>query len=162
MKKVFIPRDSIIKHVKSHSLWKSLDNSKIYVKDFSCARVRSMQAQIMLDVGTNDLVTNIPTKKVAEPIIDLVYLLKSNSFSVAISSITVRNDRYWKKEGQVKRHLKTLCNEGNLELISREKKITENHLNGSKLHLNKAGRAVLSNTFNASYLKLHLPTLFYA
>ena len=33
-KKVFILGDSIIKHVKSYSLSKSLDNCKVYVKDF--------------------------------------------------------------------------------------------------------------------------------
>ena len=41
-KKVFILGDSIIKHVKSYCLSKSLDNCKVYVKDFPVARVRCM------------------------------------------------------------------------------------------------------------------------
>ena len=76
-KKVFILGDSIIKHVKSYSLSKSLDNCKVYVKDFPGARVRCMQDyvrpiirensdRIILHVGTNDLTTNIPAEKVAE------------------------------------------------------------------------------------------------
>ena len=115
---MFILRDSIIKHVKSYSLSKSLDNCKVYLKDFPGARVRCMQDyvrptikeipdHIILHVGTNDLTTNIPTEKVAESIIDLASSLKSNSCSVAISNITVRNDRYRKKVEQVNRHLKT-------------------------------------------------------
>ena len=42
-KKVFILGDNIIKHAKSYSLSKSLDNCKVYVKDFPGARVRCMQ-----------------------------------------------------------------------------------------------------------------------
>ena len=42
-KKVFILGDSIIKHVKSYSLSKSLDNCKVYVKDFPGVRFRCMK-----------------------------------------------------------------------------------------------------------------------
>ena len=94
-----------------------------------------------------DLTTNIPIEKVAESIINLACSLKLNSCSVAISSITVRNDRYRKKVAQVNRYLKTLCIERNFELISQENIITEKHLNRSKLHLNKRGTTILSNTF---------------
>ena len=68
---MFVLGDSIIKHVKSYSLSKSLDNCKVYVKDFPGARVRCMQDyvrptirenpnHIFLHVGKNDLTTNIP------------------------------------------------------------------------------------------------------
>ena len=157
-KKVFILGDSIIKHVKSYNISKSVDNCKVYVKDFPGARVRCMHDyvkptirenpdHIILHVGTNDLSTNIPTEKVAESIVDLASSLKSSACTVAISNITVRNDRYRKKVSQVNKHLKTLCMEKNFELITHENKITERHLNGSKLHLNKRGTAILSNTF---------------
>ena len=158
IKKVLILGDIIIKHVKSYNLSKSLDNCKVYVKDFPSAKVRCMQDyvrptsrenpnHIILHVGTNDLTTNIPPEKVVESIIDLASSLKSNSCSVAISNITVRNDRYRKKVVQVNRHLKTLCIERNFELITHDNIITEKHLNGSKLHLNKRGTVILSNTF---------------
>ena len=48
---------------------------------------------------------------------------------------------------QVNRHLKTLCIDRNFELITHDNIITEKHLNGSKLHLNKRGTVILSNTF---------------
>ena len=141
-----------------NSLSKSLDDCKVYVKDFSGARVRCMQDylsptirenhdHIILHVVTNDLTTKIPPEKVAESIIDLTPSLKSNSCSVAISNITVRNDRYWKKEVQVNGHLKTLFIERNFELITHDNIITGKHLDRSKLHLNKRGRVILSNTF---------------
>ena len=157
-KKVFILGDSIIKHVKSYSFSKSLNNWKVYIKDFPGGRVRCMQdylrptirenpGHIILHVCTNDLTTNISPEKMAESITDLASSLKLNSCSVAISNITVRNDRYWKKVVQINRHLKTLCMERNFELISHENIITEKHLNGSKLHLNKRGTVILYNTF---------------
>ena len=157
-KKVFLLGDSIIKHVKNYSLSKSLDNCKVCVKDFPGARVRCMKGYVrrtirknpdhtILHVGTNDLTTNIPTEKVTESIINLGSSLKSTSCSVVISSITVGNDRYWKKVAQVNRHRKTLCIETNFELISHENILTEKHINRSKLHLNKTVTAILFNTF---------------
>ena len=82
-KKVLILGDSILKYFKSYSLSRSLDNRKVYVKDFLGARVRCIQDyvrptirenlyHIIFNVGTNNLATNILTEKVAESIIDLV------------------------------------------------------------------------------------------
>ena len=81
-KKVLILGDSILKYFKSYSLSRSLDNRKVYIKDFLGARVRCIQDyvrptirenlyHIIFNVGTNDLATNILTEKVAESIIDL-------------------------------------------------------------------------------------------
>ena len=100
----------------------------------------------MIHVGTNDLASNTPAEKVAESITDLASTLKSDSCSVAISSIKVRNDQR-NKVAQVNRSLKRLCQEINFELINHENAITERHLNGSKLHLNKRGTTILSNNF---------------
>ena len=102
----------MIKYLKSCSLSKSIHKCKVYVKDFPGARVRCMQNyvrptirenldRIILNVGTNDLTTNIPTEKVVESIVDLVSSLMSDSCSVAISNITVRNVRFAKKIAQV-------------------------------------------------------------
>ena len=142
--------DSIIKHVKGYTISSSLDNSKVYVKDFPGTRVRCIQDyvrstlrenpdHITIHVGTNDLASNPPAEKVAESILDLASTLKSDSCSVAISNITVRNDKHRNKVAQVNRSLKRLCQEKNFELINHENTITERHLNGSKLHLNKRG-----------------------
>ena len=82
-----------------------MDNCKVYVKDFPGARVRCMQDyvrptlkenpdHIIIHVGTNDLASNTSAEKVTESKIDLAPTLKSDSCSVAISSITVRNDKH--------------------------------------------------------------------
>ena len=99
--------------------------------------MRENHDHVTIHVGTNDLASNTLAEKVAESIIDLASTLKSDSCSVAISSITVRNDKHRNKVAQVNRSLKRLCQENNFELINHENTITERHLNGSKLHLNK-------------------------
>ena len=81
-KKVLILGDSILKYFKSYSLSRSLDNRKVYAKDFPGTRVRCIQDyvrptirenlyHIIFNVGTNNLAANILTEKVAESIIDL-------------------------------------------------------------------------------------------
>ena len=133
-------------HVKGYTTSSSLDNCKVYVKDFPGARVRCMQDyvrqtlrenpdHIIIHIGTNDLASNTSAEKIAESIIDLASMLKSDSCSVAISSITARNDKHRNKVAQVNRTLKKLYQENNFELINHENTVTERHLNGSKLHL---------------------------
>ena len=57
--------------------------------------------------------------------------------------------------------LKKLCKEKNLYYIKHDKKITVKHLNGSKLHLNKKGTSILSNTFVESISNALNDVLFY-
>ena len=102
--------------------------------------MRENPDHIIIHVGTNDLALNTPAEKVAESIIDLASTLKSDSHSVAISSITVRNDKHRDKVAQVNRSLKRLCRENNFELINHKNTTTGGHLNGFKLYLNKRGR----------------------
>ena len=93
------------------------------------------------------LASNTPAEKVAESIIDLASMLKSDLCTVAISSITARNDRHRNKVAQVNLSLKRLCQEKIFQLINHENTITERHLNGSKLDLNNRGTTILSNNF---------------
>ena len=109
--------------------------------------MRQNPDHIILHAGTNDLATNVPTDKVAESTVELAMSLKSDSTSVAISNITVRTDKHKNKVRQTNKHLKTLCMERNIELINHDSTITEKHLNGSRLHLNKRGAAILQNNF---------------
>ena len=115
--------------------------------DYVRPTLRENPDHIIIHIGTNDLASNTPAEKVAESIIDLASTLKSDSCSVAISSITVRNDKHRNKVAQVNQYLKRLCQENNFELINHENTVTERHLNGSKLHLNKRGKTILSNNF---------------
>ena len=111
--------DSIIKYVKCCTKSSSLDKWKVYVKDFPGASARCMQDfarptlrenydHIIIDVGTNDLALNTPAEKVAELFIYLASTLKSNSCSVAIFSITVKNNKHRNRVPQVNLSSKSL------------------------------------------------------
>ena len=73
--------------------------------------------------------------------------LKSDTCDVLVSSMTVRNDQDRKKVAEVNVVLKELYNQKNLHFINHDKKTTVKHLNRSKLHQNKKGTSILSNTF---------------
>ena len=85
-----------------------------------------------------------------DQIIGVTTSLKSDTCDVLLSSIIVRNDQQRKKVAEVNIVLKKLRKEKNLYYTNHDKKITVKHLNGSKLHLNKKGTSILSNTFVGS------------
>ena len=117
------------------------------MQDYVKPTLRENPDQIIVHVGTNDLASNKRPEQIAESIIGEATSLKSDTCDVLVSSITVRNDQHCKKVAQVHIFLKELCKEKNLYYINHDKKITVKHLNGSKLHLNKKGTSILSNTF---------------
>ena len=119
--------DSIVKHIRGYELSQRLENSKVFVKSFSGAKVRCMEdyiqptlretpSHVILHVGTNDVTTKQDLQQIAQGIINLAVKIKRNC-DVSISIITTRNA------------------------------LTVRHLNASKLHLNKRGTQVLSNQF---------------
>lgn len=69
----------------------------------------------------------------------MTFPLKTDTYDVLVSSITVRNNLHRKKVAEANIVLKESCK------VNNEKKI--NHFNGSKLHLNRKGTSILSNTF---------------
>ena len=62
------------------------------MQDYVRPTLRENPDHIIIHVGTNDLASNTSAEKVTESIIELASALKSDSCSVAISSITVRNE----------------------------------------------------------------------
>ena len=160
-KKVIILGGSIIKHVRGYDLSHSLEDCKVHVKNFPGARVKCMQDydkpflrenphHFIIHVGTNDISTNQRPEQIAKSIVELDLSVKSKSCDVTLSDITVRNNGHQRKVVETNRHLKKLCKENNIFLIQHDKTIATRHLNGSKLHLNKRGTEILSNTFTES------------
>ena len=90
-------------------------------------KLRENPDHIIIHVGTNELSSNMLSELLAESIVELVSTLKSDSCSVIISNVTVRNDKHRKKVGQITRDLKLLCQERNFQLTSYENAITEKH-----------------------------------
>ena len=112
-------------------------------------------------VNTNDLATNeLPTEIIAELIVDLASTLKSDSCSISISMITVSSDEHRKKVPQVNRHLKELCKAKNFESINHDNTITERHLNGSKLKLDKRHNNIFKQ-FYRSITKFDSVTIYF-
>ena len=101
---------------------------------------------LIIHVATNDISTNKQPEHIAKSIVELALSVKSNCCDVTLSYITVRNDSHQRKVAETNRYLKELCKEKNIFLIH-DKAITTRHLNGLKLHLNKRGTEILSNTF---------------
>ena len=83
----------------------------------------------------------------AKTIINLASELKSEK-SVSISSIIMRADKpeLNKKRSEVKHHLKEMCNRQNFFLMDHSKKIKTNHLNSSRLQLNRKGANILTSS----------------
>ena len=73
--------------------------------------------------------------------------LKNDSHHVSISSIVVRNDKFKEKAAQVNGNLERLSAEPNIYFINHTNNILPQHLNKSKLHLNRKGSSILSSNF---------------
>ena len=118
--------------------------------------------QIIVHAGTNDLASNKRPEQIVESIIGVATSLKSDTCDVLVSSITVKNNQHHKKVAQVNIVLKELCKEKKLYHGLHEKKITDKHLNGSKLHLNKNGTSILWNTLVESVSNALQWTFYFA
>ena len=140
---------------------------KVFVKSFSGATtqcmvdymkpsIRTQPDHFILHVGTNDLTSNTPSDEIARNIINLASEMKSEKSDVSISTIITRADKpeLNKKGVEVNNHLKEMCKEKNIFIIDNSKRIKPNHLNSSKIHLNKKGDKILGNIFTQHLSKV--------
>ena len=145
----------MIKNQKSWEMSKKLKNTNVYVRHFTGAKVRCMKNHIkptlrekpdhiVLHVGTNDLVSDRPPDLIAKPIVNVASSMKNENHDVSVSNIITRADHFKEKANEVNDYLSKLCMERNIYLIDHLKTLKTQHLNGSKLHLNRRG--VLQNT----------------
>ena len=104
---------------------------------------------VILHIGTNDLNSNAALTEIAAKIVNLATEMKTEICDVSISGIIIRTDKpeLNKKGSEVNIILKELCMEKNIFFINHCKKIKANHLNSSKLHLNKKRDSILSSIF---------------
>ena len=75
-----------------------------------------------------------------------LFLLKIQKNTVYVSGLTVRQDKYDKKENEVNVVLKKQCNDNNLNFID-NRNINPRMLNKSRLNLNEYGTIQLVNNF---------------
>ena len=167
-KNILIIGDSMVKHLDGRKLKGSLGNGQnFYVKSFSGANTEDMADYskppmkrnpdvVILHVGTNSLGTNKPAEDIANEINDLAVDLRNGENEVVVSAIIPRGDDLAlnEKGKVVNQELKALCETNDLDFIDHQNIDETKHLNGSALHLNRMGTALLANNFT-KYLKAH-------
>ena len=147
----------MIKNLKGWEISKKLKNVNVYVRHFAGAKVRCMKDHIkptlrekpdyiVLHVGTNDLLSDRPPDLIAKSIVDVASSMKNENHDVTASNIITRADHFKEKANEVNDYLSKLCTEGNICLIDHLKTLKTQHLNGSKLLLNRRGAPILQNT----------------
>ena len=117
------------------------------MKDYLKLSLRKNPDHFVLHVGTNDLDSDRSPNLITKSIVDVAPSLKTDKRDVTISNIITRNDRFMAKANVVNKCLTELCFERNFLLTDHSKILKLQHLNGSKLHLNKRGTPTLQNTF---------------
>ena len=101
----------------------------------------------VLQIGTNDLNSDRPAELITKSITDVGSSLKNDSHDVSISRIVVENDKFKEKAAQVDKNFEKLCTERNIYFINHAKNILQQHLNKSKLRLNRICGSVLTSNF---------------
>ena len=116
-----------------------------YMKEHVKPLLRKKPDHIALHVDTNDLVSDRPPDLIAKSIVDVASSMKNENHDVTVFNIIARADLFKEKANEVNDYLSKLCMERNIYLIDHSKTLTQ-HLNGSKLHLNRRGVPILQNT----------------
>ena len=146
--------DSMCKGLKS---WEMRERVKqnVIVKSFSGATVedardyvrpwkRKNVSNFILHFGANDMASSKTAAEIATDIVDLALDVKTNENSVTVSELIVRGDGLNEKSQRVNACLEQFCRQVSLPLL-KQSNLYYNHLNGSKIHLNKAGDDILTN-----------------
>ena len=155
---VTIMGDSMVNNVKAHKLKKRMNsNERVYVKAFPGATTEDMcdyvrpslkrnPDLIVLHVGTNNLRSESPAKRIAEDIIKLALNMKSNTNDVMVSGIVDRSDdvKLSAKALQVNDILNEECKMHSLHYICNKNIDSGKHLNGGGLHFNHIGTAIFA------------------
>ena len=117
------------------------DHAKPTVRDFDLDH-------IILSCGTNDLNSNRTSSQIAREIIELDLSLKSDKNKISIPLLTPRSDKLNNKASEVNNHLISMWSDQNITFIDHSSSIQQNHINESKVHLNRYGAIVFAHTFS--------------
>ena len=98
------------------------------------------------DMDTNDLVSDRAPDLIAKSIVDVASSIKNENHYVAVSNIITQADHLKEKANEVNDYLSKLCIKRSIYLIDHSKSLKTQHVNGSKLHLNRRGCPILQNT----------------
>ena len=150
--------DSITKNIEKHKMKKEMkSNENIFIKSFPGAVISDMYDYsrpskkhspdlFILHVGTNELRSSKTAEEISNELLKLASDLKTDQNEVLVSSIVKRDDKWNEKGIKVNAFVNTKRSELGLGYIDHSN-ISNNHLNGSGLHLNYHGTVALARNF---------------
>ena len=157
-KKTVILGDSMVKHIEGWKMRKALRNGEnVVVHSFRGATTDDMKSYILptkrrnpghvvIHVGTNDLESGKTPKEIAKDIYDIAQSLKTNM--VTKSGFVPQGDQMLNgKVVKVNDELMEITRSCKFEFVDHSNINPENYLNGSRLHTNKRGTAIIANNF---------------
>ena len=111
--------------------------------------VRRKPDSIIIHVGTNSLRNSNSSRECADEIVDIGRMVDQEGISVAISGLTARADDndLAKRVKEVNKILRKFCRQNEWGFIDHNNITTDQHLNRSRLHLNRSGTSLLSQNF---------------
>ena len=117
------------------------------MKDYLKPSLRQNLSHFILHVRTNDLKSEKLFEAIAKEIMNIAVFLKSEVHNISVSGIIVRTDNEQLNLWQSKSTIILLIFVKGLSfaLIVNSKRAKVQHLNNSRLHLNKKGSKVLSD-----------------
>ena len=103
--------------------------------------INKQPRQIILHIGTNDLLRSSPLE-VTAAIKKLTEIIMSHGIQCVVSEITYRDDDLWRKAKEVNRMMRNDL-QSDVKIIDNTD-ISEKHLNSRGLHLNRRGSGALA------------------
>ena len=153
-KQVYIVGDIIVKHASRYDISRKLKTLKylsvppmVQQLDHMKSVSRDNTDPIVIPIGNNDVSSNKTPETIAKSILDLATSSKSTTCDISLSNILTKKDKHQQKAQEINSYLKELCKEFNIRHIDYEKSIKPQHLNKSRLHLNKRGTSILLINF---------------
>ena len=150
---IVIAGDSMVKNINGWMLSRA-ENGKVHsfigtgsnnITDFLKQMLRNKPTRIILQCGTNDLGRHSTEETVNNIKNNLVNAIKSHGTQCSVSEIITRGGQLEKNVIEVNNKLKNILSKdiGSIEHAN----IEMEHLNNSKLHLNKRGTGRLAYNF---------------
>ena len=109
----------------------------------------------ILHCGTNDLRSKMTAETIAQNITKVALSMKKDNSSIIVSGICPRgdNDDLNEKACLVNEKLREICNSRNIGFINNDNIDKAQHLNKSRLHLNRYGDAILAGNLREAIEK---------
>ena len=116
------------------------------MKSYILLPKRRNPGHVIIHVETNELESDKTPKEIAKDIYDIAQSLKTNDNMVIISGLVPRGDQILNgKVVKMNDELIEIARSCKFGFVDHSNINPENHLNGSRLHTNKRGTAIIAN-----------------